>query len=261
MKKFIAFIGFKRSGKDTTKAMVKTISRAIKDTETFHDMIMADDFKSATIQTFGFSRKMIEGIGYDREQVLPEPVILTEVDVRDFIDEFFGDSSVGLRFKKSQRAEVAKSVIGKELVSVRKLLQFIGTEVLHQFGGDVHVEMQCNKPVWQNDMVLCSDIRFPIEFDVCEKYSKEKGYDFESIYVDNPEITTESLGQIEAGTAHDSEKFIPELGKRCDYHLVNRKKEGGYGLVDLTKDSIDIVHSMFANNKNQQRKESSEFQN
>jgi hypothetical protein len=226
-------IGFKRSGKDT---FGNELHRFCKEHNiSCSEIRMAKKLKSAVRYAFGFTMNQINGIGYDREARFIKPIILNA----DMISNIFWYYS-GLRIE-------IKHAIGKELHTLRQLLQFVGTELIHrEFGDDSHAKYACADCAWSSTVIYCCDIRYPTELDVCSECCKTHGYDIYPIYIHENDVHEKSMKEINDGKIHSSEKYILDLKEKCKRIVENNKK---IGIIEYQKEIKKTLKTVLLSNE------------
>lgn len=190
MKKIFAFCGAKGSGKSTSAELFKSLTEIAT-----REVAFAGHLKDVCSEVFGISmnnfldpklkeRELNDYINLDRQNI-------EEVFAKFEIESFEYDAHV-------------RKHVGQVFDTPRKLLQYVGTELLHPLDKLIHVNFAMKK-VDPSVITLVTDLRFPQEFDAM--YGRE---DFLPIYVQNTQAEL-----IAAVDNHPSEQGWKVFKDRC----------------------------------------------
>lgn len=207
MKGIIAFCGSKGAGKSTSSDIFKQYySGGVE------EVALAGHLKEVTSNVFGIDMKYfldpsLKEVELDTYIVLDKKnieAVYKEFDVNDF------------SYDKHVRAH-----IGKVLTSPRKLLQYIGTELLHPIDPLIHVKKMLSKRD-PGKLTLITDLRFLNEF---EYLKTNFDNEFLPFYVKNSraELSAES-------DMHPSEKELLLFKNKCttifnEGHIVDLQNQ------------------------------------
>lgn len=190
MIKLVAFCGAKESGKSTSAELFKSlISRATE------EIAFAGHLKTTCSKVFGVDMKYFLDPKL-KEVELPNFIRLT----KDLIEQVFAEFEITeYDYDKHIRPHM-----GQVFDTGRRLLQYIGTEVLHPLDKLIHVNITMKK-VNPNVITLVTDLRFPQEFDAV--YTNPE---FLPVYVDNKRAEDAA-----AADSHASERGWQQFKDRC----------------------------------------------
>lgn len=193
MKTLIAFCGAKESGKSTSAEIFKSI--ATSSGKKVNEVAFAGHLKETCAKVFNIEMK------YFLDTKLKE----TELDsyirlTKEYIEEIFNQFDI-------QQYDYDKHVrphMGQVFDTPRRLLQYIGTELLHPLDKLIHVNITLKK-IDPTAITLVTDLRFPQEFDgLIDKP------EFLPVYVDNKRAENAA-----ASDSHASEKGWQTFKHRC----------------------------------------------
>lgn len=206
----IAFCGAKESGKSTSAELFKTlVSRATS------EVAFAGHLKNTCSKVFGIEMKHFIDPKL-KEVELDAYIRLT----KELIEQVFSEFEVSeYDYDKHVRPHM-----GQVFDTPRKLLQYVGTELLHPIDKLIHVNFAMKK-VDPNVLTLVTDLRFPQEFDAV--YGRPE---FLPVYVDNKRAEN-----VAATDSHASERGWQQFKDRC-FHLDNNGS-----LADLTEKLKKII--------------------
>jgi len=193
----IGLIGAKGAGKTTA-------FNALKEIADVQEITLAAKLKDVSAEVFNIPRNHFDSHEFKETEFLNpvflDPQNLTKVyrsyniqgSGKDFFDAFI------------------RPHIGKVLLSPRQVAQYVGTEILRAYEGDIH----CTSAVEgiEKRVGVVTDMRFPNEFNYfAERYPK-----FHPVYIQNmaAEITA-------GGDTHVSEAYLRELSKRAEFTITN----------------------------------------
>lgn len=193
MKTLIAFCGAKESGKSTSAEIFKSI--AASSGKKVNEVAFAGHLKETCAKVFNIEMK------YFLDTKLKE----TELDsyirlTKEYIEEIFNQFDI-------QQYDYDKHVrphMGQVFDTPRRLLQYIGTELLHPLDKLIHVNITLKK-IDPTAITLVTDLRFPQEFDgLIDKP------EFLPVYVDNKRAENAA-----SSDSHASEKGWQTFKHRC----------------------------------------------
>lgn len=194
----VAFCGSKGAGKSTSSEIFKSMV----DVPT-EELALADHLKNVCSEIFEIAPQNFFDQNLKEKELL-DYVVLESNHITAVIQNF--------EFSEEQFTfdEHIRPHVGKVLETPRKLLQYIGTEVLHKLDPLVHVKIMLSKRS-EDKLTLITDLRFPQEFDALMDLCGES---FKPAYVQNnaAEAAAESDG-------HASERGYHLFKHRC--HLVD----------------------------------------
>lgn len=210
MGKIIAFAGAKESGKSTSAELFKSLV-----TQPTKEVAFAGHLKTTCSIVFGLEIKYFLDTKL-KEKELDSYIHLTGELVKQVFSQF---EVTEYDYDKHIRKH-----IGQVFDTPRKLLQYIGTEVLHPIDPLIHVNYAL-KNLDSNAITLITDLRFPQEFDAL--YLRD---DFVPVHVHN--LKAELAAEADA---HASEKGWQKFKDRC-YTLDNN---GTFG--ELTENLKTLI--------------------
>lgn len=182
MGKWIAVSGYKYSGKDT-------YSQFFVDNG-YTKVNFGDNLKQMLADAFFIGLDWF----YDtalKEQELNKPITITTINIH----------RLNNWIKKTHMFELPlEPFLGKELITTRQIMQFVGTDMIRTTYNDYHVEATLLE-MEKHEKLICSDVRFPNELEGMDNKAKEKGHDFFKVYVKRPGFL---------GDSHASETSITE---------------------------------------------------
>lgn len=190
MIKIIAFCGAKESGKSTSAVLFKQLVSS--ETE---EVAFAGHLKTACSKVFGLGMENFLDTKL-KEKELENYINLTPETIEQVFAEF---EITEFTFDQHVRKHV-----GQVFDTPRKLLQYIGTELLHPLDKLIHVNFALKK-VNPDVITLVTDLRFPQEFDAM--HGRE---DFLPVYVSN--VKAELAAEADS---HASEKGWQKFKDRC----------------------------------------------
>lgn len=210
MGKIIAFCGAKESGKSTSADLFKTLVKSKTS-----DVAFAGHLKTTCSKVFNIEMK------YFLDTKLKETELDSYVNLtRDNIELVFKEFEIETY---DYDTHIRKHV-GQVFDTPRKLLQYIGTELLHPLDKLIHVNFTLKK-VDPDAITLVTDLRFPQEFDAL--FARE---DFVPVHVHN--VRAEKAAEADS---HASEKGWQKFKDRC-YTLDNNGS-----LQDLIKNLETLI--------------------
>lgn len=190
MKSLVAFCGAKESGKSTSALVFKDlVNIATK------EVAFAGHLKEACSRVFNIEMKYFLDTKL-KESEMENYIRLTKELIESVFSEF---EITQYEYDKHVRPHM-----GQVFDTPRKLLQYVGTELLHPLDKLIHVNFALKK-VDPNVITLVTDLRFPQEFDAL--YGRE---DFLPVYVSN--IKAELAAETDS---HASEKGWQKFKDRC----------------------------------------------
>lgn len=189
-KKLIAFCGAKESGKSTSAILFKDLVGLPT-----QEVAFAGHLKEVCSNVFGIKLENFLEPSL-KEKELEDYVRLTKEAVEEIFSQF------GIT-EFDYDTHVRKHT-GQVFDTPRKILQYVGTEVLHPIDPLIHVKTTLRK-IDPNVLTLVTDLRFPQEFDAL--ISRE---DFLPVHVHN--VEAEARAQFDS---HASEKGWQKFQDRC----------------------------------------------
>lgn len=193
MKRIIAFCGAKESGKSTSA----TLFRSLITTQT-KELAFADHLKQTASKVFNIEMKhFLEPALKERE--LDSYINFTPENLKVVLDEF-----EVLELAESDYDKYIRPHVGQVMITPRKLLQYIGTNLLHPIDPLIHTNFALKK-LDTSVVNLITDLRFPQEFDAL--YSRE---DFLPVYVCNTQAELRA-----SSDSHPSERGWQTFKDRC----------------------------------------------
>lgn len=188
--KIVAFCGAKESGKSTSAELFKDLVN-----EATQEIAFAGHLKIVCSEVFGIEMKYFLDPKL-KEVELDNYIRLT----KDTIEQVFAKFEItGYNYDQHIRPH-----LGQVFDTPRKLLQYVGTEVLHPLDKLIHVNFALKK-IDLNVITLVTDLRFPQEFDAL--YGRE---DFLPVHVHN--LKAELAAEADS---HASEKGWQKFKDRC----------------------------------------------
>lgn len=195
MGKIIAFSGAKYSGKSTSAEIFTTLIKTVT-----KEVAFAGHLKNTCSKVFNIEMK------YFLDSKLKESEMNSYVNLtKEKIEQVFEEFEISqYEFDKHVRPHM-----GQVFDTPRKLLQYIGTELLHPLDKLIHVNFAMKK-VDPDVITLVTDLRFPQEFDAM--YGRE---DFLPVHVYNLQAELQAMTD-----SHPSERGWQQFKDRC-YTLDN----------------------------------------
>ncbi len=214
--KLIAFCGAKESGKSTSAELFKTqISNQLN--LPVKEVAFAGHLKTTCSKVFNIEMK------YFLDTKLKESELETYVRLtKEYIEQIFEEFDI----KEFDYDKHVRPHMGQVFDTPRKLLQYVGTELLHPIDKLIHVNITLAKAD-PNVVTLVTDLRFPQEFDAL--YGKDG---FLPVYVSN--LKAELAAQADS---HPSERGWQKFKDRC-YSLDNNGM-----LIDLANNINKLIES------------------
>lgn len=213
----IAFCGSKGSGKSTSAQIFNRVYGG-----PVEELAIAGKLKEVSSEVFGIDMR------YFIEPSLKEVELDTYIHLkRDQVDALYDKFNVP---KEKLEESFVRSHVGNVFDTPRKLLQYIGSELLHPIDPNIHVKNMCldkNK----EKLTLITDLRFNSEFN----YLKDLyGSLFVPIYVKNPKAE-----EIAKSDNHPSERQLFDFCHKC------RILDNQGSLFQLEQSIKDIVEEDF----------------
>lgn len=190
MKKIVAFCGAKGSGKSTSAELFKSLTNSIT-----AEVAFAGHLKNVCSEVFGIEMKHFLDPKL-KERELKDYINLNRQNIEEVFAKF---EIIEYNYDTHIRPHV-----GQVFDTPRKLLQYVGTELLHPLDKLIHVNFAMKK-VDPSVITLVTDLRFPQEFDAM--YGRE---DFLPVYVQNTQAEL-----IAAVDNHPSEQGWKVFKDRC----------------------------------------------
>lgn len=188
----IAFCGSKGSGKSTSAVLLKKVF--IGETE---ELAIAGHLKQTCSEVFGLNQELFINPSL-KELELEDPIVLDAANIEAVFRQFFVQN---YNFNSHVRPHISKI-----LTTPRKLLQYIGTEVLHPIDPLIHIRATMQKKD-QSKLTILTDLRFVNEFEFLTENFNDS---FLPVYVRNP--TAEIAASVDA---HPSERQFELFRNAC----------------------------------------------
>lgn len=218
-KGIIAFCGSKGSGKSTSYEIFKNMY-----TDEIEELALAGHLKEVCSKVFNIDMKYFLDPKL-KEVELENYVILTKPSIEAVLKNF---NVSDFDYDKHIRPHV-----GQVFETPRRVLQYVGTEILHPIDPLIHAKFVLNKKDC-NKLTVVTDLRFVAEFDFL---NKSLSNNFIPVYVKN------SKAELEASTdAHPSERELSLFKDKC-YKLNNETS-----LSDLENRINVLLKDMFKGN-------------
>lgn len=211
MNGIIAFCGSKGSGKSTSASILKELFKG--ETE---ELAFAGHLKTSCSKVFNVDMRYFLDPSL-KEVELTNYIVLHSKNVEQILKEFDIET---YNFNDHVRPH-----IGQVFDSPRRVLQYIGTEVLHPLDPLIHAKMTIkNKDL--NKLSIVTDLRFVKEFE----YLNNGNNKFIPIYVKNDSAEYAALSDT-----HPSEKELTLFKDKCD--ILNNNGN----LSDLKKNIENLI--------------------
>lgn len=208
--KLVAFCGAKESGKSTSAELFRQMVNAATE-----EVAFAGHLKVTCSKVFNIEMKYFLDTKL-KESELDSYIRLT----KEAIEQIFAEFDI-------QEYDYDKHIrphMGQVFDTPRKLLQYVGTEVLHPLDKNIHVNITL-KRLNPAAITVATDLRFPQEFEALH------GRDgFLPIYVDNKKA--EDAASIDS---HASERGWQQFKDRC----IRLDNNGS--LAELTENLRNII--------------------
>lgn len=188
--KIVAFCGAKESGKSTSASMFKDLINSLTE-----EVAFAGHLKVVCSEVFGIEMKYFLDTKL-KESELDNYIRLT----KEYVEAIFAKFEI-TEYNYDQHI---RPHLGQVFDTPRKLLQYVGTEVLHPLDKLIHVNFALKK-INPNVITLVTDLRFPQEFDAL--YGRE---DFLPVHVHN--LKAELAAEADS---HASERGWQKFKDRC----------------------------------------------
>lgn len=190
-RRVIGLIGNKESGKSTTARLIK------EQFPTAQEVMLAGHLKRVLSEVFSLPLRIFEDQELKEKEILPNLIL-----EKDIIQAIFKAFSMNLT------EETLKKHLDKEFKTTRKIMQYVGTDVLRAIDPDIHLKWALKNV--EAPLLIISDIRFPNEFD----YFKNNTL-FLSVGISRIQNKEKDL--------HSSEIQIEKMIEGCDVILKNNK--------------------------------------
>lgn len=193
MKTLVAFCGAKESGKSTSAELFR--DRIKNSNMKVNEVAFAGHLKVTCSKVFNIDMK------YFLDPKLKEVELETYVRLtKEAIEQIFAEFEITeYDYDKHVRPHM-----GQVFDTPRKLLQYVGTELLHPIDKLIHVNITLKK-IDPNAITLVTDLRFPTEFDALHGRPE-----FLPVYVNNKRA--EDAASIDS---HASERGWQQFKDRC----------------------------------------------
>jgi len=198
----IGILGAKGAGKTTACNILKRFSK------TSSEISLAGTLKDVCSEVFSLERDSFED-PLKKEVELNDPVYISEVELKNLYAQFYPDFQASNNYEHFTKfINHTRKHIGKVLLTPRKVLQYVGTDVLRDFDENIHCRKlsEAIENCKLNNFttaVIVPDVRFKNEF----SYLESK-YEFYPIYIKN--LIAEEFALKDG---HASEKDFLELAK------------------------------------------------
>lgn len=208
----IAFCGVKGSGKDTAANLFKEVFGG--ETET---IVFAGHLKTVCSKVFNIDMKYFTDVNL-KEKELDEYVFLTDENITEIFKAF--------DVKSWSYDGHVRPHIGQVFDTPRRLLQYIGTDLLHPIDKLIHIKKALSLKD-HNKTSIITDLRFTQEFEELKKF---------------PALLTVHVNRnvsqyTAANSQHLSEVDLKNFAPLCDVQLDNNgsiedlRSEIGYMLM------------------------------
>lgn len=191
----VAFCGAKESGKSTSAEIFRRlINKATS------EIAFAGHLKVVCSKVFNIEMK------YFLDTKLKESELNNYIRLsKELIEQVFAEFEI----KEYDYDKHIRPHTGQVFDTPRKLLQYVGTELLHPIDKLIHVNFALRK-IDPNVITLVTDLRFPQEFDAVHGRPE-----FLPVYIDNKRAEDAA-----AADSHASERGWQQFKDRC-YRLDN----------------------------------------
>jgi len=200
MKKgLIAICGSKRAGKSTAAKIFKTMLE-----EQLVELSLASHIKNTSAKVFQMDMKYFEDQKY-KEKELEDYLELTPVRVREILEAF------SFKIDDLSQVDQVRCHYGKVFETPRKLLQYVGTEMINNIEKTRHCQIMSEK-LDLTKINVCSDLRFLHEIN----FFKGQDFEFKTLCISSHEAET-----IAKGDLHPSEQEFFKFKDTCDFTIKN----------------------------------------
>lgn len=189
----VAFCGPSGSGKDTA------VDYLVKEGVFSRKIAFADYLKQLCARVTKIPKEFF----YEKkDEILPKPFQLSEKDIRFIAKEVRDAIPLDvLPYDKFKPGKVqVQKYTGHVMNTPREILQYVGTEVMKGFFGQVHAYLTCQSLKNKGGVFAISDLRFVDEVECCSKF-------FKFFYP----IRIIGRNESDDGNLHRSEKEYKEL--------------------------------------------------
>lgn len=221
----LAFCASKKSGKSTSFEFLKEAYSG-----EIEELALAGHLKKVCAQVFNIDMQYFTDQDL-KERELNKYVVLRVTELDQIYKEFGVYEQVKQEYNKYYRDHN-----GKVLYTPRKLLQYIGTEVLHPIDPLIHVKTALRIKD-KNKLTVVTDLRFKAEYDY---FLTQNDYDFKPFYIKNNLAEEAAKADL-----HPSERQLELFKDEC---LVI---DNNGSLGDL-KNQINNLVSLYLETKNEQ---------
>lgn len=191
MGKLVAFCGSKESGKSTSAELFKSLVTSQK----VDEVAFASHLKNTCAKVFNLDIKNFLDTKL-KESELDSYIRLTKESIESIFTEF---DIPEFEYDKHVRPHM-----GQVFDTPRKLLQYVGTELLHPLDKNIHVNITLKK-LDPNAITVATDLRFPQEFEALKNIEG-----FLPIYVDNKRAENAA-----SADSHASERGWQQFKDHC----------------------------------------------
>lgn len=205
----IGLVGYKQSGKTSSFQIIRDYFGKDK----VQEIMLAGKLKEVCSQVFKIPIEHFENQEL-KEVAFSYPLSLSPLQIADILEEYDLVVAEGR----------VNPHVGKHLSTPRKILQYVGTEVLRSLDSEIHCKVAAKK-INDNKINICTDIRFLNEYDYFENKVE---CEFYPLYIQRKQVENQ-------GDTHASEKDILEIAKSC--FLINSNET----LVELKESLVDFL--------------------
>lgn len=207
--KIIGLIGLKQSGKTTALNIIRQTHPEVV------EIMIADRLKEVCSEVFGISRDRFE------KQELKELPLKLEVAL-----DLSQVERIISAFDLVPCPLIVEKHIGTRLSTPRKILQYVGSELLREIDPDIHVKSAINRMSDSCGIYVVTDIRFENELNAFRLIATDDS-PFYSVYI--------KRGSGVSKDVHASEVEVPKIGVKADYYASND------GTIESFKDRLDNI--------------------
>lgn len=220
----IAFSGKKFAGKDTcAESLIRSYG--------FKRIGLADKLKDICSVVFKISRKDMDDPS-KKEENFEKPIIFNSIHIESLLSQIEKDG-----FSCQDLFEnLCHSYIGRKIISIRDMLQFIGTDICRSYIADDIWLRYIQKFINYSDNIVITDARFENE----RLFLKDIGAILILVIRDG----------LDSSSSHISEN---QLGKEEDYDVVIRNNTTVYEVQSSIALWYSLSYATKYNNKNRKK--------
>lgn len=219
MRKIIAFSGPKTSGKTTAYEALSSQYKGVQ------EVALAGHLKTVASRVFRLDERLFHDQAL-KESDLADYVELTPKNIEDIFILF------GLTEKEYSYDNHIRPHIGKVLETPRKLLQYIGTEVLHPIDPLIHAKYLVRHKLPDDGIVVLTDLRFKNEFDF---FIRNYNSEFVPFHINN--------SRAELASADDNHPSEKDRLKFKDVCIPLDNNSTLYAFKRLVKHKLEEVYN------------------